>query len=126
MTVRWAEVCIALSALSASFVSFYVLYDNIQSKKHHQHQLLKKKSEIEQGKSKTKFHSLGISMDHLSSQGIFTDMDTKTDLMHRGHTKGGKVVLVMVGLPGRGKSYMARKVNNSRFVMLKLKNDKFN
>eukprot|EP00638_Chattonella_subsalsa_P009227 CAMPEP_0117776388 /NCGR_PEP_ID=MMETSP0947-20121206/27719_1 /TAXON_ID=44440 /ORGANISM="Chattonella subsalsa, Strain CCMP2191" /LENGTH=602 /DNA_ID=CAMNT_0005603307 /DNA_START=45 /DNA_END=1856 /DNA_ORIENTATION=+ len=34
----------------------------------------------------------------------------KTDLMHTGHIKGGKLVLCMVGLPGRGKSFIARKV----------------
>jgi len=41
-----------------------------------------------------------------------TDMDlaVKTDLLHTGHSKGGKLVLCMVGLPGRGKSYIARKV----------------
>ena len=34
----------------------------------------------------------------------------KTDLLHRGHIKGGKLVVVMVGLPGRGKTFIARKV----------------
>ena len=34
----------------------------------------------------------------------------KTDLLHSGHAQGGKLVLVMVGVPGRGKSYIARKV----------------
>ena len=34
----------------------------------------------------------------------------KTDLLHRGHNKGGKLVVVMVGLPGRGKTFIARKV----------------
>jgi broad specificity phosphatase PhoE/predicted kinase len=34
----------------------------------------------------------------------------KTDLLHRGHNKGGKLMVVMVGLPGRGKTFIARKV----------------
>lgn len=41
------------------------------------------------------------------------DMPQKTDLLHTG-TKGGKLVVVMVGLPGSGKTFMARKV--SRFL----------
>jgi hypothetical protein len=34
----------------------------------------------------------------------------KTDLLHTGHIKGGKLLIVMIGLPGRGKTYIARKV----------------
>jgi len=34
----------------------------------------------------------------------------KTDLLHRGHNRGGKLVVCMVGLPGRGKTFIARKV----------------
>lgn len=34
----------------------------------------------------------------------------KIDLLHQGHTKGGKLIVVMVGLPGRGKTYIARKI----------------
>lgn len=34
----------------------------------------------------------------------------KTDLLHTGHIKGGKLLIVMVGLPGTGKTYIARKV----------------
>ena len=35
---------------------------------------------------------------------------TKTDLLHKGHVKGGKLLIVMVGLPGSGKTLIARKV----------------
>jgi predicted kinase len=38
------------------------------------------------------------------------DLPAKTDLLHKGHVKGGLLVLAMVGLPGRGKTYIARKV----------------
>jgi len=34
----------------------------------------------------------------------------KFDLLHRGYGKGGKLLVVTVGLPGRGKTYIARKV----------------
>ena len=34
----------------------------------------------------------------------------KTDLLHRGHRKGGKLLIVMVGMPGSGKTLIARKV----------------
>lgn len=34
----------------------------------------------------------------------------KTDLLHRGHRKGGKLIIVMVGMPGSGKTLIARKV----------------
>eukprot|EP00968_Pinguiococcus_pyrenoidosus_P021931 scaffold2963_cov250-Pinguiococcus_pyrenoidosus.AAC.12 len=34
----------------------------------------------------------------------------RTDLLHTGHAQGGKLVIVMVGVPGRGKTYIARKV----------------
>ena len=39
-----------------------------------------------------------------------TKSSAKTDLLHTGHIKGGKLLVVMVGLPGRGKTYIARKV----------------
>lgn len=38
------------------------------------------------------------------------DLPPKTDLLHKGHSKGGKLLVVMVGLPGRGKTYISRKV----------------
>ena len=34
----------------------------------------------------------------------------KTDLLHTGHRKGGKLLICMVGLPGSGKTLIARKV----------------
>ncbi len=39
---------------------------------------------------------------------------TKMDLLHRGHNKGGKLLVVMVGLPGAYKTLIARKV--ARFL----------
>lgn len=41
---------------------------------------------------------------------IDSDLPPKTDLLHKGHNKGGKLLVVMVGLPGRGKTYISRKV----------------
>lgn len=41
------------------------------------------------------------------------DAIERTDLMHTG-SKGGKLVVVMVGLPGSGKTFMSRKI--SRFL----------
>lgn len=38
------------------------------------------------------------------------DLPPKTDLLHKGHSKGGKLLVAMVGLPGRGKTYISRKV----------------
>jgi signal recognition particle GTPase len=38
------------------------------------------------------------------------DAAPKTDLLHTG-SKGGKLLVVTVGLPGRGKTYIARKVS---------------
>ena len=37
-------------------------------------------------------------------------LGTKFDLLHTGHNKGGKLIIVMVGLPNRGKTYICRKV----------------
>ena len=34
----------------------------------------------------------------------------KLDQLHNGHMKGEKLIIVMVGLPGRGKTYIARKI----------------
>ncbi|CAM9901538.1 unnamed protein product [Scytosiphon promiscuus] len=39
-----------------------------------------------------------------------SDLPPKTDLLHKGHSKGGKLLVVMVGLPGTGKTYISRKV----------------
>ncbi|CAB1114562.1 unnamed protein product [Ectocarpus sp. CCAP 1310/34] len=39
-----------------------------------------------------------------------SDLPPKTDLLHKGHRKGGKLLVVMVGLPGTGKTYISRKV----------------
>jgi hypothetical protein len=38
----------------------------------------------------------------------------KCDILHTGSRSGGKLVIVMVGLPGSGKTFMARKI--SRFL----------
>lgn len=38
----------------------------------------------------------------------------KKDLLHTGSSKGGKLLIVFVGLPGSGKTFIARKV--SRFL----------
>ena len=35
----------------------------------------------------------------------------RRDLLHTGNSKGGKLVVVLVGLPGSGKTYIARKVS---------------
>mmetsp|Transcript_9654 Transcript_9654/g.14538 ORF Transcript_9654/g.14538 Transcript_9654/m.14538 type:complete len:413 (-) Transcript_9654:574-1812(-) len=35
----------------------------------------------------------------------------RTDLFHTGNKKGGKLVVVMVGLPGTGKTFIARKIS---------------
>ena len=42
------------------------------------------------------------------------NLPTKMDLLHRGHNKGGKLLVVMVGLPGSFKTLIARKV--ARFL----------
>jgi 6-phosphofructo-2-kinase / fructose-2,6-biphosphatase 3 len=39
---------------------------------------------------------------------------TKMDLLHKGHAKGGKLLVVLVGLPGSYKTFVARKV--ARFL----------
>lgn len=38
----------------------------------------------------------------------------KTDLLHTGNRRGGKLLIAMVGLPGSGKTFMSRKI--SRFL----------
>eukprot|EP00904_Undaria_pinnatifida_P009679 jgi/Undpi1/5841/HiC_scaffold_2.g01115.m1 len=38
------------------------------------------------------------------------DLPPKTDLLHKGHSKGGKLLVIMVGMPGTGKTYISRKV----------------
>lgn len=45
-----------------------------------------------------------------ASCGVGSDLPPKTDLLHKGHSKGGKLLVVMVGLPGTGKTYISRKV----------------
>jgi hypothetical protein len=39
-----------------------------------------------------------------------TAIADKLDQLHNGHIKGEKLIIVMVGLPGRGKTYIARKI----------------
>ncbi|CAM9681570.1 unnamed protein product [Chrysoparadoxa australica] len=59
------------------------------------------------------FHPEGPNIGPSSSDTWFQkdrEMSPKTDLLHKGHSKGGKLVLVLVGLPGCGKTYIARKV----------------
>ncbi len=34
----------------------------------------------------------------------------RTDLLNKGHREGGKLLICLVGLPGRGKTYITRKV----------------
>ncbi|CAM9424380.1 unnamed protein product [Pylaiella littoralis] len=39
-----------------------------------------------------------------------SDLPPKTDVLHKGHSKGGKLLVVMVGLPATGKTFISRKV----------------
>ena len=59
-------------------------------------------------------HPEGPNIGFESNTSWFTKQESETpakiDLLHRGHTKGGKLVIVMCGVPGRGKTYLARKV----------------
>jgi broad specificity phosphatase PhoE/predicted kinase len=57
-------------------------------------------------------HPEGPNIGFRSNASWFNRFQTpaKIDLLHKGHTAGGKLIVVMVGLPGRGKTYIARKV----------------
>jgi broad specificity phosphatase PhoE/predicted kinase len=48
------------------------------------------------------------------SRNLILSTSEKKDLLHRGHNKGGKLLVVMVGLPGSYKTLIARKV--ARFL----------
>jgi len=65
--------------------------------------------------NKVKFmqHIEGPNIGPSSSENWLTnegEIPSKTDLLHKGHINGGKLVVCMVGLPGRGKTYISRKV----------------
>lgn len=55
-------------------------------------------------------HPDGPNIGPASGSSWFRDNPEKTDLLHTGHRRGGKLLIVTVGLPGRGKTYIASKV----------------
>ena len=72
----------------------------------------KTSSEFDGATVKTKSSSSNVESTWMGATDSHTS--TKMDLLHRGHNKGGKLLVVLVGMPGSYKTLIARKV--ARFL----------